>query len=456
MRALVIAVCASVACARPRPASVESRPASVESPPADAVMAPDDRAAGDAAGDEARVAMLRALVAASRGADQLDARARLFEQLAASAQPADQVEALAIAAALVAAPGFAALPQADAVLYGHGAALARAGDGVGARGAWRRLVADYPASRWVPPAIVELADQAFAAGDLNTATALYPRAFADPAVGVYARYKRGWCAYNLGDGAQALADFLDVARTARDPLRTAALKDLVRAYADVGDVAKAAAFFRVIDRAHVGAHQLRLGQHYLDIGKLREARRALTDAQPLLAAADACRAEATLARAAWLGGDRSATAAALTGLVARGPDPTCADVAAPLAREVAIALTADARRRVGDRAAAIAAWGTARALAPAGAPRADAAQALAEVAAEHATAVGTAAAWAEAAEAAYEAAASGDAGAVDAALDAWRRAVALDPGLAARAAAGRALLERLPCAGASCGGADSR
>jgi hypothetical protein len=173
MRALVIAVCASVACARPRPASVESRPASVEAPPADAVMAPDDRAAGDAAGDEARVAMLRALVAASRGADQLDARARLFEQLAASAQPADQVEALAIAAALVAAPGFAALAQ-PAMGWGRARAAA----------AGRRL----SASRWVPPATSSWPIRP-AMSDLNTATALYPR-LADPAVGVRALPKR--------------------------------------------------------------------------------------------------------------------------------------------------------------------------------------------------------------------------------------------------------------------------
>lgn len=449
MRVLAIALFATaVGCGAGRPAPAD--PAADRPAPA-AELAPADVAdAADAVGPVAleisdrRLAMLRQLVAASQGAEQLEARARLFEQLDASPDPAARAEALTVAAALVAAPGFAALAQADAVLYGHGVALQRAGDRARARAAWQRLVQEHPTSRFVAPAIVALADLAFDDGDLATASALYPRAFTDPSVGAYARYKRGWCAFNLGDGAQALADFLDVARAGRAPLRAEALKDAVRVYAQIGDAAKAAAFFRAIDRDHVGEHLLRLGQSYLDVGKLPEARRALTDAQPLLDAAGACRAEATLARAAWFAADRAAAAAALAALVGRNPDPVCADDAAALAREVAGTLTVEARRLGGDRAAAIAAWATARALAPAGPQRTDAAQALAEVASEHATAVGTAAAWAAAAEAEYEAAAAGVVGAVDAALGAWGRAVALDPGLASRAAAGRALLERLP------------
>ncbi|MBK7078561.1 MAG: hypothetical protein IPH44_40480 [Myxococcales bacterium] len=458
MRVLAIALFATaVGCAHARPAP--SDPAA-DLTAADAEM---DRSDGDdgvvaAPGPDGvgevwqggpavidrKLEMLRQLVAASRGTEQLAARARLFEQLDTSPDPAHRAEALTIAAALVAEPGFAALAQADAVLYGHGVALQRARDDAKARAAWQRLVEVYPRSRWVPSAIVALADLAFNDGDLAAATALYPRAFADPMVGAYARYKRGWCAFNLGDGEQALADFLDVARAGRDPLRAEALKDAVRVYAQVGDAAKAAPFFRAIDRDHLGEHLLRLGETYLDVGKLREARRALADAQPLLDAAGACRAEAAIARAAWIAADRAGAAASLAALAGRNPDPACADAAAALASEVARALTVEARRLAGDRAAALAAWAVARTLASAGPRRADTAQALAEVASEHATAVGTAAAWAAAAEAEYEAAAAGVAGAVDAALGAWGRAVALDPGLASRAAAGRALLERLP------------
>jgi hypothetical protein len=294
--------------------------------------------------------------------------------------------------------------------------------------------------RWVPPRS-SLADLAFNDG-AAAATAVDPRAFADPMVAAYARYKRGWCAFIIGDGEQALADFLEVARAGRDPLRAEALKDAVRVYAQVGDAAKAAPFFRAIDRDHLGEHLLRLGE--TSASAAGEARRALADDLPLLDAAGACRAEAAIARAAWIAADRAGAAASLAALAGRNPDPACADAAAALASEVARALTVEARRLAGDRAAAIAAWAVARTLAPAGPRRADTAQALAEVASEHATAVGTAAAWAAAAEAEYEAAAAGVAGAVDAALGAWGRGVALDPGLATRAAAGRALLERLP------------
>ncbi|MBL8623254.1 MAG: hypothetical protein JNK64_18220 [Myxococcales bacterium] len=456
MRVVAIALFATaVGCAAGRPAPVD--PAD-DLPAADAAMARegDPAPAGpapDGVGEvweappavrASRLAMVRQLVAASRGTEQLEARARLFDELDASPDPDARAEALTVAAALVAEPGFAALAQADAVLYGLGGALRRTGDAAHARAAWQRLVKEHPASRYVPAAIVALADLAFDDGDLAAATALYPRAFADPTVGAYARYKRGWCAFNLGDGAQALADFLDVARAGRDPLRTEALKDAVRVYAQIGDAAKAAAFFRAIDRDRLGEHLLRLGTTYLDVGKLRDARRVLADAQPLLDAAGACRAEAAIARAAWIDADRAATAAALAALAGRTLDPACADEAATLAVEVAGVVTLEARRLGRDRAAAIAAWATARTLAPAGPPRRAAAQALAELTSEDATAVGTAAAWAAAAEAAYEAAAAGVPGAVDAALGAWGRAVALDPGLAARAAAGRALLERLP------------
>ena len=139
MRVLAIALFATaVGCAHARPAP--SDPAA-DLTAADAEM---DRSDGDdgvvaAPGPDGvgevwqggpavidrKLEMLRQLVAASRGTEQLAARARLFEQLDASPDPAHRAEALTVAAALVAEPGFAALAQADAVLYGHAGAAAR-------------------------------------------------------------------------------------------------------------------------------------------------------------------------------------------------------------------------------------------------------------------------------------------------------------------------------------------
>jgi hypothetical protein len=89
-----------------------------------------------------------------------------------------------------------------------------------------------------------------------------------------------------------------ISSTSRAPpatARTAALKDLVRVRRRRRR--RQDTTFSGDDRAR-RAHLLR--SRTTSIGKLREARRALTDAQPLLAATDACRAEATLpARRGW-------------------------------------------------------------------------------------------------------------------------------------------------------------
>ncbi|MBK9035259.1 MAG: hypothetical protein IPL61_29060 [Myxococcales bacterium] len=406
--------------------------------------------AGDGVGEvwrspaviERKREMLRAAIELSDGRDRLELRIQLFELLVDPSAGDRGAEALALGAALLAEPGFAAVATADQVLAEYAEALRRGQRAGDVPAIWRRLIRDYPRSRWAGTASVALGDDAFAANDLTTAGAMYERALGDPLVGAYARYKRAWVAWNRGDLEAALADFVEVARVGREPLRREALKDVVRAFAEVGSPAQAEAFFRALDRAGTPTMLLRLAAHYADVGKDRDAAATYALAQPQLDDAGACRAQVGLAAAVWRSGDRAQATAALAALQWRRVDPACADEAAALAKTVAQVLTREVRALRSDPTDAIAAWIVVRTLAPAGPRRRDAATAAATLAHEHATAAATALAWAAAADASYEAAVAGDAAAGDAALDAWRQAVALDPALAGRAAAGRALLER--------------
>lgn len=431
------------------------RPSEPIEPIADRPIATDEATATSADGDltappppaatAAKLRMLRELIASTEGTEQLEIRAHVLELLTGSDDAAVRAEAVTEGAALVAAPGFAQLAVADRVLATFADALSAARRPAEATAVWRRLIKDYPQSRWVAAAYVALGDAAFEDRDLVAARAMYDRALTDPMVGAYARYKRGWTSFNLGATADALSDFLIVVRTAREPLRKSARADVVRAYAEVGDPAKAVAFFRGIDATDAGTMVLRLGDLYLDQGKLREAVAVYAAAAPLVDAAGGCHALVGTARAAWWQADRAGAEAALTAVVNRGPDPACAANAVELAIAVAEALAADARRTRSGLDPALAAWQRARALVGAGPQRRDVAERTARLAAERAAAIGTGAAWADAADAAADAhaVAADDAATLRwgrEALDAWQRAVTLDPTLAPRAEAGRAQL----------------
>ena len=428
--------------AAPRPADPEpvvDRPLTAEAATDDATVAALAEPPSPAA-IAAKLRMLRELIASTEGPEQLEVRAHLLEVLVTSADPAHRAEALTEGAALVAAPGFAQLAVADRVLATHAAALGAARRTDEARAVWRRLITDHPTSRWIATGYVALGDAAFDDRDLVAARTYYERALPDPLVGAYARYKRGWTSFNLGDMTDALSDFLIVVRTAREPLRRTARADVVRAYAEVGAPEKAVAFFRSIDATDAGAMVLRLADLYLDQGKLREAAATYAAATPLLDTASACHALVGTARAAWWLLDRAGTDAALTAVVNRAPDPACAAEAVEVAVVLAETLTLDARRTRGSLDPALAAWQRARTLASTGPQHRDVAERAARLAAERAAAIGTGAAWADAADDAYEAHAAGSRTAGRDALDAWQRAVTLDPTLAPRADAGRAQL----------------
>ncbi len=458
----VLAVLALAACGRASPATepigntaapLIARPAASPPPPADAApiaprrprAAPPDLAI-DLTAVDAQIAMLRELVAASTGADAAEAQARLFHALADHPDLSRRDEALAIAAALVAGRDFAALPSADQVLHWYGVKLTAADRPAEARAMWLRLVKDYPQSTLVPDVYLGFGDQAFDAADLAGAEQFYRQVIQLPGAkrASYARYKLAWVHFNLARFDQALDGFVEVARSAPEPLRRHAASDAVRAYAEIGKPDQALAFFQRLDRARAGELVLRLGELLLEQGKSADAAVVLRDAIPAVDAASACRARLGLATAAQLIGNRAALLAAFAELAAQPRPAPCSERAAELVTAVAYAWNVEHLTLKSGPTDAIAAWGFAEALATTPAQRREAAHAQAELLWQRAAFASDALAWIAAGDAFHHAAAVGDPGADGIAIDAWTNAVRLSAAVGAQLRAGVAAIAARP------------
>jgi cellulose synthase operon protein C len=143
-----------------------------------------------------------------------------------------------------------AYARRDEVLFVKGYAEAEVNDGKSAVQTFRTLVRDYPQSRFVPDAWIQLGEHYFRANDLEHARDAFTkaRAFRLPKIYAFATYKLAWCDYNAGDYPGAIAKFQDVIAYAdadgallRDKvqLRREALKDLVLSFARQGNIEEA-------------------------------------------------------------------------------------------------------------------------------------------------------------------------------------------------------------------------
>jgi tetratricopeptide (TPR) repeat protein len=143
------------------------------------------------------------------------------------------------------------------------------------------LVHDDPAHPLAAAALVQLADEAFAAGRLEESRALYEQVLVHRTdERHYARYKLGWIALNLDDGAAALAHFTAVigeagANPRYRTLVENAARDCVLAYARVGRPERARDFFARLDPPNAEKLVQRLARIYEDEGRPEDAARAL-------------------------------------------------------------------------------------------------------------------------------------------------------------------------------------
>jgi len=175
---------------------------------------------------------------------------------------------------------YPAYARRDEVLFVTGHNLYESGDkeqGVAQYGA---LIRQYPQSRFVPDAYVQIGEHLFAGNDLRRAREAFAKAasFRLPKVYPFALYKLAWCDYNAGAYQAAIAKFKEVIaysegemRADRVQLRQEALKDIVLAYARVDAVDDAVDYL-----ADKGAGQGidaidRLAATYFDDGKFDQA-----------------------------------------------------------------------------------------------------------------------------------------------------------------------------------------
>ncbi len=152
---------------------------------------------------------------------------------------------------------------------------------------FKRLLQEFPNSRYKPDALLAYAEHAYNSQDFATAYRLYkeitkPKYRHSP-VYPYAVYKIGWIFLNLARRAQddsqktrywqqAMGQFLKVLKIkgTKVSLTNEARKDVVRTYANLGDPARAFAFFR---RPDVGGPKnvkwmmVMLGDVYYSQGK---------------------------------------------------------------------------------------------------------------------------------------------------------------------------------------------
>ncbi len=143
----------------------------------------------------------------------------------------------------------------------------------------RALLAEHPASPYVPHGYLAFADHFFNQEKIDQAIKLYEKvlAFENPDATPLAHFKLGWCWLNKGEHQKSLESFVNAASAAQRlggqagaTLREEALKDLVRAYAQVGVPEKALAFFGRIDEGRINDMLERLGAAYFDDGRYPE------------------------------------------------------------------------------------------------------------------------------------------------------------------------------------------
>jgi tetratricopeptide (TPR) repeat protein len=144
-----------------------------------------------------------------------------------------------------------------------------------ARKYFKRLVKDYPRSKFVPYAFFAFGQYYFDNKDLESALKFYDRVlqYPDSTIYPYAKYYEGWVYFNLGDFKQALATFVSVIELSDKPgtpgtkagkmaLSKEAKKDSVRSYARVGTPEKAWEFFKRIGGNYAMTMLEQLGELY--------------------------------------------------------------------------------------------------------------------------------------------------------------------------------------------------
>jgi tetratricopeptide (TPR) repeat protein len=175
--------------------------------------------------------------------------------------------------------------RADEATFYLGQALADIGQTDEANNQFTRLVKTYPESTWIPDAYVLIGEYWFDKNQAFKALSAYQRAAAykDHDKYAFANYKLAWCYYNVGDYPKAIDTMkavvafsnsnADAAKNKSNiQLQDEALKDLVRFFADAGEMDEAYEYFNKLGKKELIRDMLkRLASTYFEQGKFDQA-----------------------------------------------------------------------------------------------------------------------------------------------------------------------------------------
>ena len=174
----------------------------------------------------------------------------------------------------------------DEVLFSLAFALQEVNQFDKARSVYRRLIKEFPQSRFVPNAYLSFAEYYFnEESDMDSAAKFYRKVLEFPpkrnSVYGYALYKVAWVEYNRERYRQSLQGFVDILEFARNNkyandaknLARQARKELVLPYSRYGSPSKALDFFRRYARNDAEAHGMleNLAELYYDTGQWSQA-----------------------------------------------------------------------------------------------------------------------------------------------------------------------------------------
>lgn len=153
--------------------------------------------------------------------------------------------------------GFPTFKNLDEVYFYLGTNLMEVGKRPAALDIFRKLIAEFPKSQYVPNVLVAFGDYYFDASEMEQANKAYDKvveSYPNSAIYGYAMYKKAWCQYNTEAKDKALELMLQTLAFTKKrpdlpnskPLNKQVRKDIVLVYAHVGQASKAVPFFRKI------------------------------------------------------------------------------------------------------------------------------------------------------------------------------------------------------------------
>jgi len=149
---------------------------------------------------------------------------------------------------------------------------------------YTRLVRTYPQSGWIPDAFIQIGEYYFDKNNAYKALLAFKKAarYKNSDKYAFAMYKLGWCYYNVGeygksiDTMKAVVAFSMTAQEGgndrkRLTLQDEALKDLVRFFADAGEMDEAYTYFNKLGKKElIRAMLKRLATTYFEQGKFEQ------------------------------------------------------------------------------------------------------------------------------------------------------------------------------------------